>query len=60
MSTYYKYETYGYKLVVLSYVEDCIYWYTYEELGNWFVGKLVNIFYLNFTRYSHWFKNIII
>ena len=27
MSVYYKYETYGSKLVVLSYVDDCVYWY---------------------------------
>ena len=28
MSIYYKYATYGSKIVVLSYVDDCVYWYT--------------------------------
>ena len=28
MSTYYKYAPYGSKIVVLSYVDDCVYWYT--------------------------------
>ena len=26
---YYKYVTDGYKLVVLSYFDDCVYWYKY-------------------------------
>ena len=33
MSIYYKYAPYGSKIVVLSYVDDCVYWYTYEALG---------------------------
>ena len=33
MSINYKYATYGTKIVVLSYVDDCVYWYTYEALG---------------------------
>ena len=33
MSIYYKYVPYGSKIVVLSYVDDCFYWYTYEALG---------------------------
>ena len=28
MSIYYKYAPYGSKIVVLSYVDDCVYWYT--------------------------------
>ena len=28
MSIYYKYEPDGSKIVVLSYVDDCVYWYT--------------------------------
>ena len=32
ISVYYKYIPYGSNLVVLSYVDDCVYWYTYEEL----------------------------
>ena len=37
MSIYYKYAPDGYKLVVLYYVGDCVYCYTYEELLKWFV-----------------------
>ena len=40
MSIYYKYAPYGSKLVVLSYVDECVYWYAYEELGKWFVDTL--------------------
>ena len=52
MSIYYKYAPYGYKIVVLSYVDDCVYWYTNEDLddcvywytnedlGKWFVDTL--------------------
>ena len=32
ISKYYKYAPYVLKLVVLSYVDDCVYWYTYEGL----------------------------
>ena len=28
MYIYYKYALYGSKIVVLSYVDDCVYWYT--------------------------------
>ena len=35
-----KYEPYGSKLVVLSHVDECVYWYTSNELGEWFVDKL--------------------
>ena len=33
ISIYYKYAPYGSKLFVLYYVDDCVYWYTSEELG---------------------------
>ena len=33
MSIYYKYAPDGSKIVVLSYVDDCVYWYTNEDLG---------------------------
>ena len=33
MSIYYKYAPDGSKIVVLSYVGDCVYWYTNEDLG---------------------------
>ena len=39
MSIYYNYEPDGTKNVVLSYVDDCIYWYTSEALGKLFVDN---------------------
>ena len=33
MSIYNKYAPYGSKKIVLSYVDDCFYWYTTENLG---------------------------
>ena len=33
MSIYYKYAPDDTKSFVLSYVDDCVYWYTYEALG---------------------------
>ena len=47
MSIYYNYAPYGYKIVVLSYVDDCVYWYTNEDLGKWFVDNLGNILHIN-------------
>ena len=58
MSIYYKYATYGSKLVVLSYVYGFVYWYISEELGKWFVDTLGNRFHVNFLGYSHWFMFI--
>ena len=43
---------------MLSYVDDCVNWYTYEELGNWFVDKLEKIFNVNFLGYTYWFVSI--
>ena len=60
MSIYYKYAPYGSKTVVLSYVDDCVYWYTSEALGKWFVDTLGNRFHVNFLGYTHWFVSIII
>ena len=40
MSMYYKYATYGTKCFALSYVYDCVYWYTSEALGKWSVDTL--------------------
>ena len=37
MSIYYKYALDGTNIVVISYVEDCIYVYTSETLVKWFV-----------------------
>ena len=60
MSIYYKYVQYGTNIVVLSYVDDCVYWYTNEDIGKWFVDTLENIFHVNFLGYAHWFMSIII
>ena len=58
MSIYYKYAPDGSKIVVLSYVDDCVYWYTNEDLGKWFVDTLGKIFHLNFLGYAHWLMSI--
>ena len=58
MSIYYKYAPDGCKCFVLSYVDDCVYWYTNEDLGKWFVGTLGNIVHVNFLGYAHWFMSI--
>ena len=55
---YYKYAPDGSKLFVLSYVDDCVYWYKYEELGNWFVDTLGKGFHVNFLGYAHCFMSI--
>ena len=60
MSIYYKYAPDGTKIVVLSYVHDCVSWYTSEYLGKWFVDTLGKIFHVNFLGYAHWFMSIII
>ena len=58
MSIYYKYAPYGYKIVVLYYVDDCVYWYTNEDLGKWFVDTLGKRFHVNFLGYAYWFMSI--
>ena len=60
MSIYYKYAPDGSKIVVLYYVNDCVYWYTNEDLGKWFVDTLGKIIHVNFLGYAHWFLSIII
>ena len=60
MYIYYKYAPDGYKIVVLSYVDDCVYWYTNEDLVKWFVDTLGKRFHVNFLGYAHWFSSIII
>ena len=39
MYIYYNYSPYR-KIVILSYVDDCVYCYTSETLGKWFVDTL--------------------
>ena len=46
------------KFVVLSYVDDCVYWYTNEDLGKCFVDTLGKRFHVNFLGYAHWFMSI--
>ena len=58
MYIYYKYEPVGSKMVVLYYVDYCLYWYTSEALGKWFVDTLGKIFHVNFLGYSNWFMSI--
>ena len=58
MSIYYKYAPDGSKIVVLSYVYDCVYWYTNEDIGKWFVDTLGKIFHVNFLGFAHWFMSI--
>ena len=58
MSICYKYAPDGSKIVVLSYVGECVYWYTYEALGKCFVDNLGKIFYVKFLGYANWFMSI--
>ena len=58
MSIYYKYAPDGSKQIVLYYVDDCVYFYTNEDLGKWFVDTLGKIFHVNFLGYAHWFMSI--
>ena len=58
MSIYYKYAPDGSKTVVLSYVDDCVYWYTNEDLGKRFVNTLGKRFHVNFLVFAHWFMSI--
>ena len=53
ISIYYRFAPYGSRLVVLSYVDEYVYWYIYEELGKWFVDTLGKIFNAKFLGYSH-------
>ena len=46
------------KKVVLFYVDDCVYWYTSEALGKWFVDTLGKIFHVKFLGYTHWSMSI--
>ena len=58
MSINYKYEPDRSKLVVLYYVDGCVYLYTYEELGNWFVDTLGKILRVKLLGYAHWYMSI--
>ena len=58
MSIYYKYAPDGTKNGVSYYVDDCVYWYTSEALGEWFVDTIENRFHLKFLGFAHWFMSI--
>ena len=45
-------------IVVLSYVDDFVYWYTNEDPRKWFVDTLGKIFHVNLLGYAHWFMSI--
>ena len=60
MFIYYKYAPDGSKMFVLSYVDDCVYWYINEDIGKRFVETLGKRFHVNFLGYAHWFMSIII
>ena len=53
MHIYYKYAPDASKLVLLSYVYDCVYRYTYEDLVKWFLDTFVNRTHVNFLGYAH-------
>ena len=52
---YYKYAPDGKNIVVLSYVDDCVYWYTSESLGKCFWDTQGNILHVKILGYTHWF-----
>ena len=58
MSIYYNSATDRSKNVVLSYDDDCVYWYANEDLGKWFVDTLGKRFHVNFLGFAHWFMSI--
>ena len=58
ISIYYKYAPDGTGIVVLSYVDDCVYWYTSEYLGKWYVDTVGKRSHVEFLGYAHWFMSI--
>ena len=60
MTIYYKYELDGTNIVVLSYVDYCVYWYTSEALVKKIVKTIGKRFHVNFLGYAHLFISIII
>ena len=57
MYIYYNYAPDG-NIFVLSYVDDCVYWYTPEDNGKWFLDTIGNIFHMKFLVFSHLFMSI--
>ena len=60
MSVHYKYTPDETKIIVLSYVDNCVYWYTFEALGKWFLDTLIKRFHVKFLGFSHRFMLITI
>ena len=58
MSIFYKYAPYGTNIVVISYGDYFVHWFTSEDIGKWFVGTLWKIFHVKFLGYAHWFMSI--
>ena len=46
--------------LIISHVDDFVYWYTNEDIGKWFIDNLGKRFHVNFLGYAHWFMSIII
>ena len=59
MYIYYKYAPDGSNIIVLYYVDDCLYFYTNEDLGKWFVDTLGKRLHVNFLGYAHCLMSII-
>ena len=60
MSAYYKYASDGSKLVMISYVYNYLYWYTSDELSDWFVDTLWKRLHINFLESSYYCISIVI
>ena len=58
MSIYYKYAPDGSKIVVLSYVDDCVYCYKNEDIWKLFVDTLEKTLRVIFLGYEYWFMSI--
>ena len=41
------------KNIVFSYVDNCVYWYNYEDLGKGFMDTPGKRFHVNFLGYAH-------
>ena len=58
MFIYYKYAPDGSKIVLLYYVDNCVYWYINEDLGKCFLDTLGKRFHVKFLGFAHWFMSI--
>ena len=58
MSIYCKHAPDGTKIVVVSYVDDCVYWHISEALGKLLVDTLGKRLHVNFLGHAHWFMSI--